>query len=288
MADLLDWVIQVNQIVWFSDDLNKAPVLCDISVKISLAGEVGLLASTMCITKFLASIVSPRATAITRRDRRNRALFDYILSFGVPALMMATHIVYQPDRFLIQTGVGCAPTISLTWPTLILFQIWPSLFAIIGVLYSGKLDQTDPLTPLHPPTQQLTLTSHPPIVDGSLCHLPPDPSPSRLQQGSSRHPLRTVHQAIPTPGWAMHLVPPRRPANHNLYNLRQPHLGRILLRLQLEISSFGCKSNCEMVGSIRLGLGRLTVVGWLVGVGSGSIRHWWMSEERSPSARGRT
>lgn len=125
--------------MWYSDDLNKAPVLCDIAVKIQLGGEVGLLASTMCIAKFLATIVSPRATALTPRNRRNRALFDYSISLGVPALVMATHIIYQPDRYEIQTGGGCLPTLSLTWPTLILYEVWPPLFAATGVLYSGRL-----------------------------------------------------------------------------------------------------------------------------------------------------
>jgi hypothetical protein len=80
--------------VWFNDEVNRAPIFCDISVKLQIGGEVGRIASVMCIARFLAEVVSPRATAITRQDRRRRAIFDYSMCFGAPALVMASHIVY--------------------------------------------------------------------------------------------------------------------------------------------------------------------------------------------------
>jgi pheromone a factor receptor len=91
----------------------------------------------MCIARFLADIVSPRATAITRHDRRRRAIFDYLLSFGVPAVTMACHYIYQPNRFSVVRGVGCTITSNMSWPTLVLRTIWPPVFAIINVLYSS-------------------------------------------------------------------------------------------------------------------------------------------------------
>jgi pheromone a factor receptor len=98
---------------------------------------VGRIASVMCIARFLAEVVSPRATAITRQDRRRRAIFDYSMCFGAPALVMASHIVYQPDRYAIVRGMGCTITANMTWPTIVLWLIWPPIFALIGVLYSG-------------------------------------------------------------------------------------------------------------------------------------------------------
>lgn len=95
----------------------------------------------MCIARFLADIVSPRATAITRRDRRQRAIFDYTISFGVPFATMACHIIYQPNRFSIVRNVGCSPTSLMSWPTLLLRTIWPPVFAIIAVLYSSQFFQ---------------------------------------------------------------------------------------------------------------------------------------------------
>lgn len=107
------------------------------AMQIRLGVELGRLASIMCVARFLAAIVSPRATAITRQDRRNRAITDYLLSFGVPFVAMGSHIVYQPNRFLIRRDVGCSITSLMTWPTLILRTIWPLVFAMPAVCYSG-------------------------------------------------------------------------------------------------------------------------------------------------------
>lgn len=106
-------------------------------LQLQIGGSFGRIASGMCIARFLAAVVSPRATAITRQDRRQRALFDYSLCIGVPFIGMACHIIYQPIRFILATGRGCAVATSMTWPTLVLWTIWPPIFAVIGVLYSG-------------------------------------------------------------------------------------------------------------------------------------------------------
>ncbi|SCV73067.1 BQ2448_6992 [Microbotryum intermedium] len=126
----------LNFAIWYRDAVNRAPVFCDISVKIRLGAEIGRLASIFCVARFLADIVSPRATALTRSDRRRRAIFDYSIAFGVPSLVMALHYVWQPARFAVVKGYGCNVTALMTWPTLVFRFIWPPLFAAAAVLYS--------------------------------------------------------------------------------------------------------------------------------------------------------
>nr|AER30239.1 mating pheromone receptor a2 [Sporobolomyces johnsonii] len=127
----------INVAVWYSDAVDRAPIWCDISVKVILGGQVGRLAAVACIARFLADVVSPRATAITYQDRRRRAIFDYSMSFGVPIVVMACHILYQPNRYAIFHGGGCEVTQTMTWPTLVLRMIWGPVFAVTGVLYSA-------------------------------------------------------------------------------------------------------------------------------------------------------
>nr|AER30236.1 mating pheromone receptor a2 [Sporobolomyces longiusculus] len=134
VATLTDFV---NFATWHNDAVNRAPIWCDISVKIRLGVQVGRLAAVACIARFLADVVSPRATALTRRDRRHRAIFDYSVAFGFPLLLMACHVLYQPNRFTIVRGIGCAITQTLTWPTILLGMIWGPIFSAIGVLYSS-------------------------------------------------------------------------------------------------------------------------------------------------------
>jgi len=124
-------------VLWYHDDVDRAPVWCDIRVKLAIGQEVGRVAAVFCIARFLADIVSPRATAITRKDRRRRAIQDYLLSFGVPGVIMACHVLYQPNRYRLVRGRGCQVTQVMTWPTLILRIVWSPLFAVGGTLYSA-------------------------------------------------------------------------------------------------------------------------------------------------------
>ncbi|SDA02441.1 BZ3501_MvSof-1269-A2-R1_Chr12-3g03596 [Microbotryum saponariae] len=126
----------LNFTIWYQDALNRAPIFCDISIKIRIGAEIGRLASIFCVARFLADIVSPRATALTKSDRRRRAIFDYSIAFGVPSLVMAFHYVWQPARFAVVKGYGCNVTALMTWPTLVFRFIWPPLFAAAAVLYS--------------------------------------------------------------------------------------------------------------------------------------------------------
>ncbi|BGP51503.1 a-factor receptor [Rhodotorula kratochvilovae] len=134
LANFIDFI---NAAVWYNDAVDRAPLWCDIRVKLSIGQGVGRLAAVFCIARFLADIVSPRATAITRQDRRRRAIHDYLLSFGVPGVIMACHVLYQPNRYSLSRGVGCTATQVMTWPTLVLRVIWPPLFAMGGTLYSA-------------------------------------------------------------------------------------------------------------------------------------------------------
>nr|AER30229.1 mating pheromone receptor a2 [Sporobolomyces ruberrimus] len=126
----------INFVIWRNDADNRAPIWCDISVKVRIGVQIGRLAAVACIARFLADVVSPRATAITRQDRRRRAITDYSIAFGFPLLLMACHVLYQPNRFRIANGLGCTPTQVLSWPTILLNIIWGPIFSAVGVLYS--------------------------------------------------------------------------------------------------------------------------------------------------------
>lgn len=64
---------------------------------------------------------------------------NYVFCFGVPIVMMATHIVYQPNRYAIVTTLGCTATYVLTWPTFMLWLIWAPIFAALSSMYSGAV-----------------------------------------------------------------------------------------------------------------------------------------------------
>lgn len=111
----------------------------NIASKISIGGPLGLLAANVCVTRFLARVVQPNGKMITPRDRRNRAIFDYCFSFGVPIFVMATHVLYQPLRFGISKTLGCQFAFVISWPTFLLWMVWSPILALVAAVYAGKL-----------------------------------------------------------------------------------------------------------------------------------------------------
>jgi|ERR1711939_237254 len=124
----------VNGIIWRNDAINRAPVFCDIAVKLAMAAPLGILASDISILMLLARVVGPGARMVSERDRRRRAIIDYAFCFGFPTFVIATHIIYQPFRFGIAKTVGCLLTLVQTWPTWVCFLIWNPLLSFIGCL----------------------------------------------------------------------------------------------------------------------------------------------------------
>jgi pheromone a factor receptor len=104
-----------------------------------MAAPLGILASDICILLLLARVVSPSAKLVTHAARRRRALLDYLFCFGFPALVIATHVIYQPYRFGLAVTTGCLVTLVNTWPTWICYFIWAPLLSFAGCLLACKL-----------------------------------------------------------------------------------------------------------------------------------------------------
>ncbi|OAV88334.1 hypothetical protein PTTG_09693 [Puccinia triticina 1-1 BBBD Race 1] len=125
-----------NGVIWRNDALDRAPVLCDISSKISEVGPLGLLIANCCIIRYLASILTPNRSIEEPQQKRRRILFDYGLSLGFPILTAAGSVVYQVGRYQINNLAGCSSASALVWPTFILSIVWPLVFCGISCCYS--------------------------------------------------------------------------------------------------------------------------------------------------------
>ncbi|KAH8918741.1 STE3-domain-containing protein [Atractiella rhizophila] len=131
---LLNFIAFVNCVVWRNDAVNRAPIWCDISAKVEQFAPVGLGASILCISLYLAQILSPTAFLISHRSQQRRHLKEYAFCLGFPVLLMALHIVHQSRRFGLVKGLGCAFTFSPTWATLVLWLVWSTLLQFLGAI----------------------------------------------------------------------------------------------------------------------------------------------------------
>ncbi|KAI9626820.1 hypothetical protein H4Q26_017677 [Puccinia striiformis f. sp. tritici PST-130] len=135
-AIVLNILAFINGIIWRHDALDRAPVLCDISSKISEVGPLGLLIANCCIIRYLAMILTPDRCVEEPQQKRHRIMVDYTLSLGFPGLVAAASVVYQVGRYQINNLAGCSSASALVWPTFILSIVWPLVFCGISCCYS--------------------------------------------------------------------------------------------------------------------------------------------------------
>ncbi|EIW74906.1 STE3-like pheromone receptor [Coniophora puteana RWD-64-598 SS2] len=127
----------VNAVVWRDSTLNVAPVWCDISTKFMLGASVGIPASALCISRRLYKIAVIKTVSISNSQKRRALLVDLSISFGIPAIVMALHVVVQGHRFDILGGVGCYPAVYNSLPAYFLVFMWPTVLGCISFIYSG-------------------------------------------------------------------------------------------------------------------------------------------------------
>ncbi|KAJ7190878.1 fungal pheromone STE3G-protein-coupled receptor, partial [Mycena pura] len=125
----------INSIVWADDVINRAPVWCDISIRITMAASVGLPASSLCINRRLYQIASVRAVSITKAEKRRAAFIDALICVLFPLVFLAMQYIVQGHRFNIVEQIGCFPAIYNSLPTYFISLMWPPLIGCISAVY---------------------------------------------------------------------------------------------------------------------------------------------------------
>lgn len=98
-----------------------------------------MLASDICILLLLCRVVGSSTRMITQRERHLRAVIDYSFCFGLPAFVMATHILYQPYRNGVARSTGCLIIIVNTWTAWVCFIVWQPLLSFFGCILAGTV-----------------------------------------------------------------------------------------------------------------------------------------------------
>ncbi|KZT19586.1 STE3-like pheromone receptor [Neolentinus lepideus HHB14362 ss-1] len=125
----------INSVVWADDAINRAPVWCDISTRITLGVSVGIPASSLCIQRRLYKIACMQTVSISRAEKRRAILVDSLVSVLLPVIVMALYYVVQGHRFDIFQEVGCYPVVYDTLPSYFLINMWPVLLGCISAVY---------------------------------------------------------------------------------------------------------------------------------------------------------
>ncbi|KAJ7453723.1 pheromone receptor, partial [Mycena latifolia] len=78
----------INSVVWRDDMVNRAPVWCDISIRITMAASVGIPAASLCINRRLYHIASVKSVSISPAEKRRAALIDTLICVLFPLLYL--------------------------------------------------------------------------------------------------------------------------------------------------------------------------------------------------------
>lgn len=60
-----------------------------VATKVIIGASSALPAATTCICKHLELVASGRVVRLTNDDRRRKMMFDLVMCFGIPMILMA-------------------------------------------------------------------------------------------------------------------------------------------------------------------------------------------------------
>ncbi|EIM84333.1 fungal pheromone STE3G-protein-coupled receptor, partial [Stereum hirsutum FP-91666 SS1] len=128
----------INSIVWDGNALNSAPVWCDISSRIIIGSNVGIVLSSLCINRRLYKIASAKSVVNTAEDKRRAIIIDLAIGLGIPLIQQVMYVIVEGHRFNIVEDVGCWPAPYVTPVAIALIFTWPVVIGMISITYSAK------------------------------------------------------------------------------------------------------------------------------------------------------
>jgi pheromone a factor receptor len=133
----------LNAVLWSHDNIAhwfEGHVLCDIEVKISIAGTVGVPSSVACVLRALAKVMDTERVSLglSKGQKRRAIAIDFLWCAGFPGLQMFFHYVVQTRRYYIAGIAGCMPANSRSWVTDLLITAPQIVWTVVGCYYAGE------------------------------------------------------------------------------------------------------------------------------------------------------
>ena len=91
---LWNFVLFLNAMIWWDDAENKAPVFCDISVKLTSMWLMGVPCAGLCVAKKLEAIASTRIVSASAKDKRRAMILDLFIAVFIPIFIKISGLGY--------------------------------------------------------------------------------------------------------------------------------------------------------------------------------------------------
>lgn len=137
---LINIFATVNALIWNTHDSKKwwtGEGLCDIEIRFTAASYVGVPGALVCLFRSLAAVLDTScATLVPSRARRwRKRLIEVLFCVAIPIIIMFTSFLVQPNRYAIYEVSGCVSVFDQSWPSIILFYMWPGIICLVAVYY---------------------------------------------------------------------------------------------------------------------------------------------------------
>ncbi|KAI0061268.1 STE3-like pheromone receptor [Artomyces pyxidatus] len=120
----------INSRIWNGNVKNSAPVWCDISTRVILAGNVAMPATVLCITRQLYMVTGLISGTLV--NKRREVYIDLAVGLGIPILEVLLSCIVQDHRFDLLEDVGCWYAIANTPPAYPLLYTWPIVIGLVS------------------------------------------------------------------------------------------------------------------------------------------------------------
>ncbi|KAJ7051652.1 pheromone A receptor-domain-containing protein [Mycena amicta] len=125
----------INSVVWADDVINKAPIWCDISIRIIMGSSVGIPAASLCINRRLYKIARVQAVSVSPSEKRRAILIDTVICVIFPITYVALQYVVQGHRFNLFEQIGPQPALFNTPPMYFITMMWPPLIGCVSATF---------------------------------------------------------------------------------------------------------------------------------------------------------
>ncbi|KAI1816206.1 GPCR fungal pheromone mating factor [Poronia punctata] len=137
-VSLMNLFTIINSIIWHTDDVKTwwdGSGLCDLEVYLWSPLQTIYAAAIFTIMFHLAQQVK-----VGRRSRRrNLVILQAAFIFPIPVFQLAFTYFDLAQRYIVGTGIGCSAVYDSSWPTMVVYDVPPALFALLSVPYAVLL-----------------------------------------------------------------------------------------------------------------------------------------------------
>lgn len=128
----------VNASIWHSEMWMygfNGTVWCDIDTRLQVFFSCGLLTSVTALVRNLSLTVSAKSSA-TYFESKRKPWVDLAICVTFPCVQLCLLPLIQYARFSVVQTFGCSMLFTYGWPKLVVYQIWPCLWAAAASVYA--------------------------------------------------------------------------------------------------------------------------------------------------------